>query len=190
MNLAKPLPRSFYARDTLVVARELLGAWLFHRKGRARLSGRIVEVEAYVGAEDAACHGHRGLTERTRVMFGEPGHAYVYIVYGVQHCFNAVTEAAGVPAAVLVRALEPSPEVHARTDGPGRLCAALAITKQRSNGLDLCGDELWIAAGEPPSRIAATRRIGVDYAGEWAERPWRFVDGDSLWLSRKLPRKK
>jgi len=185
------LPRSFYARETLLVAREMLGKHLVHRRGHELLAGRIVETEAYVGPDDRACHGHRGLTERTRVMFGEPGHAYVFIVYGRQHCFNAVTESAGYPSAVLVRALEPDEGVHARTDGPGRLCAALDITKQACNGLDLTGDALWLEdRGEPAPRIAATPRIGVDYAGEWAARPWRFVDADSHWLSKKLPREK
>jgi DNA-3-methyladenine glycosylase len=183
------LRRSFYARDTITVARELLGKHLVHRRRRALVGGRIVETEAYVGPEDLACHGSRGLTPRTRVMFGEPGYAYVFTIYGLHDCFNVVTERAGFPAAVLVRALEPGDGVSGRTDGPGRLCAALGITRARCNGLDLVGDgELWIEdRGEPAPRIAATARIGVDYAGEWAARPYRFVDADSGWLSKKLP---
>jgi DNA-3-methyladenine glycosylase len=120
-------------------------------------------------------------------MFGPAGHAYVFLIYGRYHCFNAVCERDGFPAAVLVRALEPEEGV-AETNGPGKLCEALGITRAL-DAVDLTDDVLWIEdRDEPPPRVVTTRRIGVDYAGEWAEKPWRFVDADSHWLSKKLPR--
>jgi DNA-3-methyladenine glycosylase len=185
------LPRSFYDRPTVRVAEELLGKQLVHHTPAGLRSGRIVETEAYVGPDDLACHAARGLTPRTRPMFGPPGHAYVYLIYGVHHCFNAVCEREGFPAAVLVRALEPGDGLDGGTRGPGKLCEALGITRALS-GADLAdpsGGELWIEERfADPSRVVATPRIGVDYAGEWAARPWRFVDADSGWLSRRLPR--
>jgi DNA-3-methyladenine glycosylase len=187
--MARKLSKSFYDRPCLTVAPELLGRYLVRRSGRRILAGRIVEVEAYVGQEDRACHAFRGPTPRARILFGPPGRAYVYLIYGMYNCFNAVCEAAGRPAAVLVRALEPDAGVAARTDGPGKLCDALGITRERHNDLDLTrGGELWIEdRGGAAVRPVATPRINVDYAGEWAARPWRFVDPDSRWLSKRLP---
>jgi DNA-3-methyladenine glycosylase len=187
---AKHLPRAFFARPCLEVARELVGKHLCHRVGRRVLSGRIVETEAYIGQEDQACHARFGPTPRARILFGPPGHAYVFLIYGMYDCFNVVCEADGRPAAVLIRALEPDAGVEQRTDGPGKLCRALQITRAL-NGRDLCDgtSALWIEAqrGDRPPRLAATERIGVDYAGEWARKPWRFVDTGSTHLSRKLP---
>ncbi len=118
-----------------------------------------------------------------------PGHAYVFLIYGMYDCFNVVAEPEHSPAAVLVRALEPAEDTaaaHGRTDGPGRLCRALGITRHL-NDADLCGAELWIEdRGGPRVHVATTPRIGVDYAGEWAKKPWRFVDADSRCLSQKL----
>jgi DNA-3-methyladenine glycosylase len=181
----KRLPRSFYARPTLTVAKELLGATLVHHFEGQRLAGRIVEVEAYIGREDRACHARFGENGRARLLFGPPGFAYVFLIYGMYDCFNAVTEAAGSPAAVLVRALEPEDSVTDRTDGPGKLCRALHIDRRQS-GIDLTSGELFIEepSGRPPF-IVATPRIGIDYAGEWAERPWRFIDRESRCLSKK-----
>ncbi|NVJ25239.1 DNA-3-methyladenine glycosylase, partial [Myxococcus sp. AM011] len=125
------LPTSFYARPALVVARDLLGTLLVvvDAAGQRRV-GRIVETEAYIGEHDLACHAAKGLTPRTEVMFGPPGRAYMYLIYGMHHCFNVVTDAPGVAAAVLVRAVEPVEGLAAkeRTDGPGKLCKALGLT--------------------------------------------------------------
>jgi DNA-3-methyladenine glycosylase len=181
------LPRAFYDRPCLTVAEELIGKWLVHRIGKRELAGRIVETEAYIGEEDEACHARFGRTKRASLLFGPPGHAYVFLIYGMYDCFNAVCEPEHAPAAVLVRAVEPIAALdHQRTDGPGKLCRALHITRTH-NGLDLTKRPLTIEdrGGKKP-RIATTPRIGVDYAGEWAKKPWRFVDADSHMLSRKL----
>jgi DNA-3-methyladenine glycosylase len=182
------LEREFYAQPCLEVARALIGKHLVHRAGRKRLEGRIVETEAYIGVEDQACHARFGPTKRSKPLFGPPGHAYVYLIYGMYDCFNVVTEPDGRPAAVLVRALEPGPGVAGKTDGPGKLCRALGISRAH-NQLDLTGTHLWIEdrGGAQPA-IVATPRIGIDYAGEWAARPWRLVDAESAYLSKKLPR--
>ncbi len=147
--------------------------------------GRIVETEAYMGPEDLAAHSSRGRTARTEVMFGEPGHAYVYFIYGFWNCLNVVTAAAGVPHAVLLRALEPVSGITDKTWGPGLLCRAMNIDR-RLNGVDLLGEVLWLE--RPPGkskrpRITRTPRIGVDYAGDWAKRPWRFFDSNSPYVS-------
>jgi DNA-3-methyladenine glycosylase len=182
------LARDFYARPCLDVARALVGKHLVHRpRGvrRAR-SGRIVEVEAYVHEDDQACHARFGRTRRASMLYGPPGHAYVYLIYGMYDCFNVVCEPEHSPAAVLVRAIEPDGRVAERTDGPGKLCRALGITRAL-NGADLTGGAIWLEdRGEPAPRLAATPRIGVDYAGPWALEPWRFVDADSAFLSRRL----
>jgi DNA-3-methyladenine glycosylase len=180
------LPRGFYDRETETVARELLGMLLAHRvEGRLRV-GRVVETEAYLGPHDLAAHSARGRTARTEVMFGPPGHAYVYLIYGVHHCLNAVTGPEGHASAVLIRALEPVEGVEGNTRGPGRLCRALGIDR-RHNGRDLVGDELFLA--EPgrrgPIEVVARPRIGVAYAGEWAAKPLRFFIRDNAFVSRK-----
>jgi DNA-3-methyladenine glycosylase len=171
------------------VAPDLVGKFLVHRRKEGVVGGRIVEVEAYVHEEDQACHARFGRTERASVLYGPPGHAYVFLIYGMYDCFNVIAEPEHSPAAILVRALEPDPAVAAaglRTDGPGRLCRALAITRHH-NKADLCGDLLWIEdRGAPRPRLRAGPRIGVDYAGVWAKKPWRFVDADSPFLSQKL----
>jgi DNA-3-methyladenine glycosylase len=179
------VPRSFYDRDTVTVARELLGKLLVHRVGGRELLGRIVEVEAYVGAHDLASHSSKGLTARTKTMFGPPGHAYVYLIYGMHHCMNIVTEPAGCGAAVLVRALEPVHPPDQRMNGPGRLCRALRIDR-RLNGRDLQSQTLFVATdgGTPPS-IAKAPRIGVDYAGTWARRHLRFYWRNHPCVSRR-----
>ena len=186
MPPTRKITRDFYARDTLTVARDLLGMHLVRADGRTRRVGRIVEVEAYQGPEDLAAHSARGRTPRTEVMFGPPGHAYVYFIYGFWYCLNIVTAAAGVPHAVLVRALEPVTGITDRTWGPGLLCRAMHIDKTL-NGADLRGNALWLerppASGRARLRIARSPRIGVDYAGDWARRPWRFYDKDSRYVS-------
>ena len=177
------LTREFYAQPARDVAVQLLGARLVRRLPNGRSAvGRIVEVEAYVGPEDLACHASRGRTARTEVMFGPPGHAYVYFVYGMHHCFNVVTDPVGHAAAVLVRAIEPVSEIDGPTNGPARLCKTLGIDRSL-NGADLCGDDVFIERGAPPAKTRATARIGVDYAGRWARRRLRFFDPDSAWVS-------
>lgn len=194
------LPRSFYARDVLEVAPDCIGAILVHEHPEGTVAGRIVEVEAYRGPEDRAAHSYGGRrTARTEVMFGPPGHAYVFFVYGMHWHVNLVTGAPGQPQAVLLRAVEPlqGVELMARrrrmdarrrelTNGPGKLCQAFGIDRALY-GADLCQPPLYLAPpppGSPAPRVATSPRIGVDYAGEWRERPWRFFDADSPYVLR------
>ena len=179
------LPRSFYDRDTVLVAHELLGKHLVHRVAGVERVGRIVEVEAYLGPHDLAAHSAKGLTARTRVMFGPPGHAYVYLIYGMHWCVNVVTQAEGMASAVLLRALEPVKNVEGRTQGPALLCKAMGIDR-RLNGHDLLSDDFFVAAPahEEPIRIVKRARIGVDYAGHWARRLLRFYIKGNPFISR------
>ena len=181
-----PLPRAFYARPTVDVAHALLGKLLVRHppaKVGAPRVGRIVEVEAYLGERDAASHARRGPTPRSAIMFGPPGFLYVYLIYGMHHCMNVITETDGVAGAVLLRAAAPVagvPDLKRPLTGPGKLCAGLEITR-RDNGLDLTtGGDFYLADdGAPPPRRAASARIGVEYAGAWAARKLRFyVRGD------------
>jgi DNA-3-methyladenine glycosylase len=178
----RPLPRSFYDRDTIVVARELLGKLLVH----GDRIGRIVETEAYLGPHDLAAHSARGRTKRTEIMFGPPGHAYVYMIYGMYFCMNVVTEREGHASAVLLRALEPVANVAGKTRGPGLLCNALGIDR-RLNGHDLLSADFYITNAEIPAshRIIKRPRIGVDYAGHWARRHLRFYIAGNPYVSRK-----
>jgi len=164
---SKALPRAFYDRDTVDVARDLLGKTLVHVSRGVEYVGRIVEVEAYLGPHDLASHSSRGLTARTGVMFGPPGHAYVYLVYGIHCCMNVVTGPDGHASAVLIRAVEPVKNAEGPTRGPGRLCKAMRIDR-RLNGHDLTSDDFHIAdppVSEPLS-IVKRARVGVDYAGQ------------------------
>lgn len=181
----KVLPRRYFARPTLEVARDLLGKYLLRHDGDGtRRAGRIVEVEAYIGGEDLACHASKGRTKRTEVMFGPPGLAYVYLIYGMYHCLNVVTEKEGFPAAVLIRAIETDGRL---INGPGKLCRDFAIDR-RHNWHDLTsGQILWIEdRGErwPDSSIITGPRVGVDYAGAWAKKPWRFLLPSGLTKSK------
>jgi DNA-3-methyladenine glycosylase len=179
------LPRSFYERDTIVVARELLGKWLVHASGGHERIGKIVEVEAYLGPHDLAAHSSKGLTARTKVMFGPPGHAYVYLIYGMYYCMNIVTEPEGRAAAVLLRAIEPVKNVDGRTQGPGLVCRAMGIDK-RLNAHDLLSEDFYVAANDTDSfEIVKRPRIGVDYAGHWAKRLLRFYIQGNRFVSRK-----
>jgi DNA-3-methyladenine glycosylase len=185
LTTGRKLKRAFYASPTLTVARELIGMHLVRFDGMTRRVGRIVETEAYQGPKDLAAHSSRGRTGRTEVMFGPPGHAYVYFIYGFWNCLNIVTAEEGTPHAVLLRALEPISGIEDKTWGPGLLCRALSIDRTL-NGADLCGDVLWVErppGRARPARIGRGPRIGVDYAGRWAERPWRFYDRDSAYVS-------
>ncbi len=186
----RKLPRAFYDRPTVEVARELLGKYLVRHTADGLIIGRIVETEAYVGPEDRASHAWRGLTQRTAIMFGPPGYAYVYMIYGVHHCLNIVTEREGYPAAVLIRALEPiAPGAESASiipNGPGKVCRYLAVDRAL-NGADLCGSVLYVEdRGEviAPEHIVSTPRIGVDYAGPWSEKPWRFYIRGNPFVSR------
>jgi DNA-3-methyladenine glycosylase len=188
------LPRSFFARATLQVARELLGQRLVHLSGGQRLAGLITETEAYIGQTDLACHARFGRTPRSEVMFGAPGHAYVYFTYGLHWMLNVVTEPAGFPAAVLIRALLPvegepvmrarrssraaRAPVHRLADGPAKLAQALGVDRAL-NGHDLCagGARLFIerAAAVPPVRVTVGLRVGLNNTPEpWKSRAWNF----------------
>ncbi len=191
--MLRAFPISFFARPTPAVACDLVGAVLAAGTGRGRVSGRIVEVEAYRGADDPASHAAGGPTPRSAVMFGPPGRAYVYLIYGVHHCLNAVTEPEGEAGAVLIRAVEPltglatmarrrgpAPGAGGLCDGPGKLCRAFGIDRGW-DGESLAGPRLIIRPGDrPPERVVAGPRIGVRTA---RGRPWRFVDPDSPCLS-------
>jgi DNA-3-methyladenine glycosylase len=172
-----PLPRAFYERPTVAVARDLLGKVLVRRLGRRTLRARIVEVEAYLGEKDAASHARSGPTPRSAIMFGPPGFLYVYFIYGMHHCMNFVTETDGVAGAVLIRAAEPLDGGHpADLRGPAKLCDGLGITLG-DKGTDLTRPSAGLTVvddGCIVSRIARSPRIGVDYAGRWAARHLRF----------------
>jgi DNA-3-methyladenine glycosylase len=180
------LPRGFFEQPTVQVAQRLLGKYLVRAHPDGVTTGMIVETEAYVGPEDKASHASRGRTPRTAVMFGPAGFAYVYVIYGLHRCLNAVTEAEGYPAAVLIRAVHPCEglelmqarrrrrDISLLASGPGRLCQAFGIERALS-GTDLCGDTLFFEDRHiSPADIIATTRIGVDYAGPWKDMPWRF----------------
>jgi DNA-3-methyladenine glycosylase len=168
------LTRIYFNRPTVQVARSLIGKYLVRSIDGRMLAGKIVEVEAYVGPQDKACHASKGRTRRTEVLFGPPGIAYIYLIYGMYHCLNVVTEQEEFPSAVLIRAIEIDGEL---IDGPGRLCRALQIDR-RLNRVDLTTSEsLWFedrGALVERRHVGAHPRIGVDYAGEWAKKPWRF----------------
>ncbi|HUO30643.1 MAG TPA: DNA-3-methyladenine glycosylase [Bryobacteraceae bacterium] len=190
------LPRAFYSRPTIEVARDLLGKLLVH----GATSGIIVETEAYLGGDDLAAHSARGITPRTRVIFGPPGHAYVYFIYGMYECVNLVTEPDGQPGAVLIRALEPvggietmqrrrpaARKLHDLTSGPGRLTLALGITRAQ-NGVDVTRGELTVRTPRhsEPFAIEVTPRIGIRHCTDW---PLRFIIKDNPFVSRPYPAK-
>lgn len=179
------LPRSFYERDTIIVAKELLGKYLIHNDDTQERIGRIVEVEAYLGPHDLAAHSSKGLTKRTSVMFGPAGYTYVYMIYGMYYCTNVVTEGEGIGSAVLLRALEPVKNIQERTQGPGLLSRAMGIDK-KLNQHDLISDTLYIAAKENEAdfSIVEKSRIGVDYAKDWAEKLLRFYIKDNPFISK------
>ncbi len=198
--MSRVISREFYGRNTLDVARDLLGKTLVSElpaKGRVAL--RIVETEAYIGENDKACHASKGMTARNSVMFGEPGHAYVYLIYGMYNCLNLVTEKNGFPAAVLIRAGEPVEGIEIMASlrkkankpqdiasGPGKLCGAMDITRAL-NGADVCKKgALYVEDGPAVKDIVASPRIGVDYAGEDALKPWRFYEKCNPCVSKRI----
>ncbi len=190
------LTRDFYDRSVLVVARDCIGKILVHRTAVGETAGRIVEAEAYRGPRDLAAHSSRGLTKRTAAMYGPPGHAYVFRLYGISWAMNLVVGEAGDPHAVLIRALEPirglnlmarrrGKPANSRelTNGPGKLTQALAITGD-DYGRDLCGDRLFLEESElPVGSVGRSARINVDYAGEWAAKLWRFHERGNRYVS-------
>jgi DNA-3-methyladenine glycosylase len=203
LRAAVRLSRDFFARDATVVARELVGKLLIRREGRRLLAGRIVEDEAYLGAVDPAAHTYNGRTARNAVMFGPPGHAYVYFIYGTTFCTNVSCMTEGEAEGVLLRALEPVLGLQAMADargltlaaesrlsqlrlissGPGRMSEALGITRSRDNGKDLTSrrSDLWLADdGYRPERIAVTSRIGIKKA---VDEPLRFVIAGNPYVS-------
>lgn len=199
------LVRNFFERDTIVVAKELLGKILVHEVDGKKIAGKIVETEAYLGVEDKAAHSYGGRrTKRVEVMYGEAGFSYVFVIYGMHFCFNVVTREKGVPQAVLIRALEPcygidsichnrfkkpyeeltKTQIKNLTNGPGKLCSALSISKSL-NGEDLCGETLYIEEGNNAFEIVTSKRIGIDYAEEYKDKPWRFYIKDNANVSVK-----
>ena len=168
----------------LVMAEKLIGKVLVRRVRGKEYRARIVETEAYVGAHDLACHAAKGRTGRTEVMFGPAGRAYVYLIYGLHDMLNIVAGNVGDAQAVLIRAAEPLDGWGADLSGPGKLAKALKISR-KDNGVDLTGDSLYVL-DDPTDRprVIATRRVGVDYAGEWKDRPFRFLDADSGAVSK------
>ncbi|MDH4223426.1 MAG: DNA-3-methyladenine glycosylase [candidate division Zixibacteria bacterium] len=192
--MKRKLNRSFYRNSTLEVAKELLGKYLVIKRNGKILSGKIVETEAYIGPDDPASHAYRGITPRNKIMFGKPGYAYVYFTYGMHHCLNFVTEKAGFPAAVLIRALEPeegieimkmkrkNSKMEELTSGPGKLCMAMGINRTL-NGADLCGKIIFIEdRGAKIGTIVSTNRIGINLG---KKRKWRFYVEGNRYISRK-----
>jgi DNA-3-methyladenine glycosylase len=190
------LPHSFYEQKTIDVAKQLLGKYLVRKHPEGKTIGRIVETEAYIGPQDLACHASRGRTARTEVMFGPAGRAYVYFIYGFYNMLNLVTEATNYPAAVLIRAVEPMDGIELMktrrqngslrnlASGPGKLCQAFAVDRTL-NGVDLSGNVLYVEdRSEPAAKVRATPRIGVDYAGKWKSKPYRFLIRGSEFVSR------
>jgi len=189
------LSRQFFNRPTLTVACQLLGKYLIRKINGKTVRAKITETEAYCGQKDKACHASKGLTPRTKVMFGPPGHAYIYMIYGMYYCLNIVTEKESYPAAILIRSLElmhdplqtagykhnaqsEMPNISLiKLNGPGKLCRELKINK-KLNGIDLTkSKELWLEDSKEKivsSRIKKGKRIGVDYAGKWKNKLWRF----------------
>jgi DNA-3-methyladenine glycosylase len=181
-----PLSRPFFERDALVLARALVGTRLVVRDAEGLRVARIVETEAYRGPKDLACHARAGVTKRTRTLYGPPGHAYVFLIYGMYDCFNVVCFGEGKGHAVLIRAVEPVLGIPAGagTAGPGRLTRALGITREDDTHDLVEGRRIFVAPRDRRPRIAVTPRVGVGYAGEWADRPWRFFDAESSHVSR------
>ncbi len=190
------LRHEFYLRQTLKVAHDLLGKFLVYKSGRNLLSARLVEVEAYIGKGDPACHASVGKTKRNEVMFGPGGFSYIYFIYGMYNCLNVVTEDEGFPAAVLIRAAEPveggelmkkqysNPDSNKLTNGPGKLCKAFNLTR-KDNGLDLTGDKLYLEdRGYKVSNIKRSQRIGIK---KGVDKLWRFYDSDSAFVSKRQP---
>ncbi|MBU1131242.1 DNA-3-methyladenine glycosylase [Patescibacteria group bacterium] len=168
------LPKKFFKQKTLKVARQLLGCFLIRQIGKKKIIAKIIETEAYCGPKDLANHASKGRTKRTEVMFGPAGHVYVYLIYGMYYCFNVVTEKEGYPAAVLIRGVEIN---NQEILGPGKVCRELKIDKSL-HGVDLIkSNKIWLESykGIKNRKIKKMPRVGVDYAGEYKDKLWRFV---------------
>ncbi|MFA5051960.1 MAG: DNA-3-methyladenine glycosylase [Patescibacteria group bacterium] len=179
--------RNFFCQPTLRVARGLLGKFILRKVGRRTIVGMIVETEAYVGFKDKASHASKGKTPRTAIMFGPPGFAYVYMIYGMYYCFNIVTQRGGYPAAVLIRAVEPVGQNRVRPSGPGKVCQYFRIDKHL-NGADVCGRELWVEDRRVQickKDIIRAKRVGVDYAGPYRHKLWRFSIRPNIFVVKK-----
>lgn len=201
INFMPKLNQNFFNQKTEIVAKELLGKILVRTIGKHKISGIIVETEAYIGPHDLACHASKGKTPRTKTMFEDGGFWYVYMIYGMYHCLNIVTEQEKYPAAVLIRALEPlegfeemkknrkTQNLNNLTNGPGKLCQALQINKDLNCTLATSKDsQLYIEDRDikiPPQNIQKSKRIGVDYAGDWKDKPLRFYIKDNDFVSKK-----
>jgi len=183
----RKLGRTFYGRPAAELAPALIGKVLVRRMDGQEYRVQIVEAEAYCGPQDLACHTSKGRTRRNEVMFGPPGHAYVYFIYGMYDMFNIVSGPRGGGQAVLIRAAEAIAPFQADLSGPGKLTRALQITRS-DNGRDLIGDELFVTDGSPRRpRILVAKRVGVDYAGKWKDALLRFCDADSRFVSKPRP---
>ena len=182
----KKLDRSFYQRDAKKLARDLIGTVLVRRVRGKEYRARIVEAEAYVGPHDLASHSSKGRTKHTEVLFGPAGHAHVYLVYGMYEMFNVVAGKTGSGQAVLIRAAEPLGNWKVDLSGPGKLTRAFKIT-HAANGLDLTGGTLYLVADpDYRPRIRSSKRIGVEYAGEWKNKPLRFFDDKSKTVTHRF----
>lgn len=199
MKKVRKLTMAFFDRPTLDVARDLLGKYLVVKRGSSIVSGKIVETEAYVGEEDKACHASKGRTPRTETLYQKAGTVYVYLIYGMYHCVNIVTEKKDFPSAVLLRAVEPAEGIAvmekrrktkketALCSGPGKLCQAFGITR-KMNGETISGAAIWIedrGMKVGADDVVRTTRVAVDYAGPCKEYPWRFYIKDSPFVSKK-----
>ena len=201
------LIREFYARETLMVARELLGKILVHEVNGVKLKGKIVETEAYIGSIDKACHAYGGKhTPRLETLYGRPGIAYVYFIYGMYHCFNVITKEEGFPEGVLIRAIQPiegldemsklrfkkdyneltKAQIKNLTTGPSKLCIAMNVNKE-NNKQDLCISKLYIedSVEKEKIEIIEAKRVGIDYAEEAKDFLWRFYIKNNIWVSVK-----
>lgn len=198
------LDRSFFYNDTLKVAKDLLGKILVHEINGKRLMGKIVETEAYLGVIDKAAHAYGGKkTERTKALYNEGGHSYIYLIYGMYYCFNIVTKDKETPQCVLIRAVEPvsdlqnfilnryktldginKQKIKNLSNGPGKLCMALDLDK-RCNMMDLCSDEIYVLDNNESFEVVTSKRINIDYAEEAKDYPWRFYIKDNIYVSVK-----
>jgi len=192
----KRISREFYMKPTLTMAKDLLGKYLVRKIGNKELAGKIVETEAYIGPKDKAAHTYGGrITERNKTVYLEGGHAYIYLCYGINWMLNLTSRKEGVPECILIRALEPVLESYKNprqfkslTNGPGKLCRWLKLDKSFDKEDLVKSKKFWLEdrkEGVKKTQIVTAKRIGIDYAGAWAKKPWRFYISENLFVSRK-----